>query len=152
MGPVEDIMQIWHVTNKGTRLYILEKFHTRREIKRDNQKKALFKAAERVWALVKFFFEPPSKDLQARGKVRKHLSAPYSGWPLAARSVNMTNHYLFTFFTIEKCGARYSVRPDRPWGTPSLLYDAYREFPGGKVRPERAADHSHTSSAAVMEE
>jgi len=31
-----------------------------------------------------------------------------------------------------------------------LLY-GYRVFPGGKVRPGRAADRSHTSSAAVME-
>ena len=42
--------------------------------------------------------------------------------------------------------------PDRPWGPPSLLYNGYRLFPGGKVRPGRAADHSPLSSAAVMEE
>jgi len=28
----------------------------------------------------------------------------------------------------------------------------YRVFPGGKVRPGRAADHSPPSSAAVIEE
>jgi hypothetical protein len=39
-------------------------------------------------------------------------------------------------------GARFSARPDRPWGQPSLLYNGYRVFPGGKVRPGRAADHS----------
>ena len=39
-----------------------------------------------------------------------------------------------------------------PGATPSLLYNGYRVFPGGKVRPERAADHSPPSSAAVMEE
>ena len=27
--------------------------------------------------------------------------------------------------------------PDRPWGPPSLLYNGYRVFPGGKVRPGR---------------
>ena len=37
-------------------------------------------------------------------------------------------------------------------GPPSLLYNGYRVFPGGKVRPGRAADHSPPSSAAVMEE
>ena len=37
---------------------------------------------------------------------------------------------------------RFSAGPDRPWGLPSLLYDGYRVFPGGKVRPRRAADHS----------
>ena len=47
---------------------------------------------------------------------------------------------------------RFSARPDRPWGPPSLLYNGYRVFPGGKVRPGRAADHSPTSIAAVMEE
>ena len=30
-------------------------------------------------------------------------------------------------------------RPDLD--PPSLLYNGYRVFPGGKVRPERAADH-----------
>jgi hypothetical protein len=34
----------------------------------------------------------------------------------------------------------------------SLLYNGNRVFPGGKVRPGRAADHSSTSTAAVMEE
>ena len=49
-------------------------------------------------------------------------------------------------------GTRFSACPDRPWGPPSLLYNGYRVFPGGKVRPGRAADHSTPSSAAVMEE
>jgi len=47
---------------------------------------------------------------------------------------------------------RFSACPDRPWGPPSLLYNGYRVFPGGKVRPRRAADHLHPYSAAVMEE
>ena len=49
-------------------------------------------------------------------------------------------------------GTRFSTRPDRPWAPPSLLYNGYRVFPGGKVRPGRAADHSPPSSAAVIEE
>ena len=44
------------------------------------------------------------------------------------------------------------LRQDQPWGPPSLPYNGYRFFPGGKVRPGRAADHSPPSSAAVMEE
>jgi len=48
-------------------------------------------------------------------------------------------------------GTRFSARPDRPWGPPSLLYNGYRVFPGGKVRLGRAAGHSPPSSAAVME-
>ena len=47
--------------------------------------------------------------------------------------------------------ARFSVRPNRSWDPASLLYNGYRVFPGGKVRPGRAADHSPPSSAAVME-
>ena len=44
-------------------------------------------------------------------------------------------------------------RPSRPaLGPTQLLYNGYRVFPGGKVRPGRAADHSPPSSAAVMEE
>ena len=46
---------------------------------------------------------------------------------------------------------RFSSRPDWPWGPPSLLYNGYRVFPRGKVRPERAVDHSPPSSAAGME-
>ena len=49
-------------------------------------------------------------------------------------------------------GTRFSARPNRPWGPPSLLYSGYRVFPGGKLRPGRAADHSSPSSSAIMEE
>jgi len=41
--------------------------------------------------------------------------------------------------------------PDRPWGPPSLLYHAYRVFPGGKERPGRDADPSPPSSAVGHE-
>jgi hypothetical protein len=49
-------------------------------------------------------------------------------------------------------GARFSARPDRPWGPPSLLYNGYRVFLRGKVRPGHATDHSLPSSAEVLEE
>ena len=49
-------------------------------------------------------------------------------------------------------GTRFSARPDQPWGPPSLLYNGYRVFPGGKVRPGLVADHSSPSSAAIMEQ
>jgi len=39
--------------------------------------------------------------------------------------------------------SRPALRP------PSLLYNGYRVFPGGKVRPGRDADHSTPSSAEV---
>jgi len=41
---------------------------------------------------------------------------------------------------------------DRPWGPPSLLYNGYWVFPGGKERPERDADPSPPPSAVVMKE
>ena len=58
----------------------------------------------------------------------------------------------WTFRGSNAGGARFSARPDRPWAPPSLLYNGYRVFPGGKVRPGRAADHPPPSSAVVMEE
>jgi hypothetical protein len=32
-------------------------------------------------------------------------------------------------------GKIFRTCPDRPWGPPSLLYNGYRIFPGGKVQP-----------------
>jgi hypothetical protein len=49
-------------------------------------------------------------------------------------------------------GEIFCTSPDRPWGPPSLLYNGQRVITGGKVRPERDADHSPHSSAVVMEE
>jgi hypothetical protein len=39
--------------------------------------------------------------------------------------------------------------PDRPWGPPSLLYNGYWVFPGGRKRLGRDADPSPSSSAVV---
>jgi hypothetical protein len=39
--------------------------------------------------------------------------------------------------------------PDRPWGTPRLLYNGYRVFPSDKVRPGRDAVPSPSSNAEV---
>ena len=47
-------------------------------------------------------------------------------------------------------GEIFRTCPDRPWGPPSLLYNGYRVFPGGKKRPGRDADLSPPSSAVVM--
>ena len=44
-------------------------------------------------------------------------------------------------------------RPSRPaLGPIHPPVQWYRDFPGGKVRPERAADHSPPSSAVLLEE
>ena len=49
-------------------------------------------------------------------------------------------------------GEIFRTSPERPWGPPSLLYNGYRVFPGGKEWPERDADPSPASSAVVMKE
>jgi hypothetical protein len=46
-------------------------------------------------------------------------------------------------------GEIFRTCPDRPWGPPSLLYNGYRVFPGGRMRPGRDADPSPRSSAEV---
>jgi len=37
-------------------------------------------------------------------------------------------------------GEIFCTCPDCPWSPPSLLYNGYRVFPGGKERPGRDAD------------
>jgi len=90
----------------------------------------------------------------------------------------MTNHYIYIYIYIyisNHCGPCRSVgittdyglddagsspsddqlfRPSRPavWPHPASFTVCNQVFPGGKVRPERAADHSPPSSVAVMEE
>jgi len=49
-------------------------------------------------------------------------------------------------------GEIFRTCPDRPWGPPSLLYNGYQVFPGGKERPGRNADPLPLSSAVVMKE
>jgi len=49
-------------------------------------------------------------------------------------------------------GEFFRTCPDRPWGPPSLLYNGYRVFSGGKERPGRDVDPSPPSSAVVMKE
>jgi len=44
-------------------------------------------------------------------------------------------------------GEIFRTCPDRLWGPPSLLYNGYRVFHGGKERPGRDADPSPPSSA-----
>jgi hypothetical protein len=65
--------------------------------------------------------------------------AGYSDWLQAGRSGDRI-----------PVGARFfRTCPDRPWGPPSLLYNGYRVFPGGRKRPGRHADPSLLSSAEV---
>jgi len=48
-------------------------------------------------------------------------------------------------------GEIFPTCPDRLWGPPSLLYNGYRVFSGGKERPGRDADLSPPSSAVGHE-
>jgi len=92
--------------------------------------------------------ELPQRRL-ALNKLPDHLGV----WCGPGSSVGIATDYGLDSPQIEsRWGARFSVRPDRTWGPPSLLYNGYRVFPEGKVRPGRAADHSPPSSAEVLEE
>jgi len=48
-------------------------------------------------------------------------------------------------------GEIFCTCPDRLWAPPSLLYNGYQVFPGGKERPGRDADPPPPSSAVVIE-
>ena len=49
-------------------------------------------------------------------------------------------------------GEIFRTCPDPPWGPPSLLYNEYRVFPGGKEWLGRDTDPSPPSSAVVKKE
>jgi len=49
-------------------------------------------------------------------------------------------------------GEIFRTCSDRPWGPPSLLYNGYRVFPGGKERSGRDSDPSPPSSAMLKKE
>jgi hypothetical protein len=46
-------------------------------------------------------------------------------------------HLNYTYWTVRGSnpggGEIFRTRPDRPWGPPSLLYNGYKVFPGGKA-------------------
>jgi hypothetical protein len=64
-------------------------------------------------------------------------------------SVGIATDYGLDAPGIESRWGEFFRRQDRPWGPPSLLYNGYRVFPGGKERPGRNADPSLPSSAEV---
>jgi hypothetical protein len=67
-------------------------------------------------------------------------------------SVGIVTGYGLDGLGIEsRLGEIFRTCPDRPWGPPSLLYNGYRVFPGGKERPGRDADPSPSSSAVGHE-
>ena len=74
--------------------------------------------------------------LQALGRVAQSVQRLATGWTVRG--------------SIPSGGEIFRTCPDRPSGPPSLLYNGYRVFPGGKERPGRDADPSPPSSAVVM--
>ena len=78
----------------------------------------------------------------------------FDGLPTRVGRVAQSVQRLATGWTVRAAnpgGSEVSrTCPDRPWGPPSLLYNGYRVFHGGKERPGRDADPSPPSSAVVM--
>jgi hypothetical protein len=84
---------------------------------------------------------------------RETFPIPYNINRGAGSSVGVATGYGLDGPGIEYRGDEiFRTCSDRPWGPPSLLYTGYRVFPGGKLGLVRAADHSPTSNAVVMEE
>ena len=75
--------------------------------------------------------------------VCKPLSGPVS-------SVGIATGYGLDGPRIESWwGEIFRTCPDRHWGPPSLLYNGYRVYSGGKERPGRDADPSPPPSFVV---
>ena len=68
------------------------------------------------------------KHRKVRGPVAQAVQRLATGWTVRGSN---------------PCGSEaFRTCPDRPWGPPSLLYNGYRVFLGGKERPGRDADPS----------
>jgi hypothetical protein len=80
-----------------------------------------------------------------------YITLTSQGWP---RQLSRYSDSLLAGRSADRIpigGEIFRTRPDRPWGPPSLLYNAYRiSFPGIK-RPGRGVDHPQPSSAEVKE-
>jgi len=72
---------------------------------------------------------------------------------LIHKNINLENpKNYFMYRQLFPVGAEiFRTRPDRSWGPPSLLYNGYRVFHGGKVQPGCGVDHQPPSSAEVKE-
>jgi len=72
------------------------------------------------------------------GRVAQSVQRMATGWTVQGSNLDR--------------GEIFRTGPDRPWGSPSLLYNGYRVFPGGKKQPGCDTDPSPPSSAVVKKE
>jgi len=84
-------------------------------------------------------------------RIRPSYFTVYNFWKCGPGSVvGIATAYVLDGPRIESTwGEIFRTSPDRPWGPPSLLYNGYRVFPGGKVLPGRDADPSPAYSSEV---
>ena len=67
-------------------------------------------------------------------------------------SVGIATRYGLDSPEIEpRWGEIFRMRPDRPWGAPSLLYNGYRVSFSGVKRPDHSVNHPPPSSSEVKE-
>ena len=102
--------------------------------------------------------------------MRDQRHAPAALYPRERPGIHCTEGWVLPRAGLDRCGksrpyrdhppprsgdrnpveAKFSA-PDRLWGPPSLLYNVYRVFSGGKERPGPDADPSPRSSAVGHE-
>jgi hypothetical protein len=81
---------------------------------------------------------PPPSSAEVKERVEPYTPNPLTVLRLYVgrdTSVGIAAHYVQEGPGIKSQlgDAIFRTRPDRPWGTPSLLYKGYRVFPGGKA-------------------
>jgi len=100
-----------------------------------------------VWIINPYRFRQHNKTISLAFKLRPNTHcgprqlSRYSDSLRAGRSG----------YRIPVGGEIFRTCPDRPWGPPSLLHNAYRVFPALYERPGRDADPSPPSSAVGHE-
>ena len=87
---------------------------------------------------------------QSNSILRKYTKNFKTGAP--GSSVGIATDYRLDGPGMESQRGEIFRRPDQLWGQPSLLYNGYRVFPGGRKRPGRNADPSPASSVEVQKQ
>jgi len=101
-------------------------------LKRDRNWNENSKRAEQIWYIMHTWLGQPATI--RTGENREHFVS--SGVPSPDSSVGIANRYRLDGPGIEsRWGEIYRTRPNWPWGSPSLLYNGYRVFPGARLWP-----------------